>query len=469
MNPLVQIIERPIGYSVGIHLMTTRNGIETHGQEKVIPLLVEWDIDGSYRLWDHEAIKQLIFSKIKNYYVGGGSFTQERILEYKSQSLMQGLESYPTLTKDTDGNTHPLEELYLGRIVQLAQSISTIEFLEKLSYTAKLEQIGKSLDLVKKNFLRHEGFALDFHSVPKREVGEIAFIAGKDGIAEIAQPYSFGYQHLIPMDRRCRELSSIKSCEKFLSPWHPEGYKISKHIKDYTTFLRVAIISTKHSMLDGGDLMASSLPKIACKLKRSKIVKNWDNIPEEQRNLQYISYRSGVDLVHKTIIEQDETEINPGAVRLVAPGGVKFAAQFYSDLQAYDSNNKEVDLLLEDETLAKKGALFLYALSDPTFNPKGKTFKDLVDKYKSIQKEEIFLEGKVYKGIILTLQFWRSTQRYTELCKSSAISLDLISKAIGDITPTIPKEIEDDYQKLRSILLTLKEYSIQEVEKEDDI
>ena len=277
---------------------------------------------------------------------------------------------------------------------------------------------------------------------------------------------SFGYHDLIPCDRIARELSSLKSAERFLHPNHAH-FEIKEELQEYITVLKVGVIATKHSMLDSGDLMDSGKPKVACKLVRERQVTDWDKMDVEDRNLVPIPFKSGINLVHQMMVGIDEDAVDPSCIRLVSPGGIKIAAQYHKGQQAYDQKGNEIDLLIEFDTLAKKGALFLFGLNDPDFDPKGKTFEDLVEKFKQTPQEPIYLEDEAYTGYVLTIPFFRPGQRYTELCTTKDdISVDMISKSICSKTFHLPQSVAEEYKLLRDLFTGLGEMIAQETHEQ---
>lgn len=458
IKTLYQLKIEELGYSKLISVVSHRGGLSVQSEAKVVPPIIEYNEEGKFRVLE---IQDVLKEVKRHPYRPGPKFPEERLADLEVSNLMSHLESYPTMpsTINSDGTVeaHEIAKLFYSNIVFFRRTESLEEVLKTKDYVERMEFISTILDKVGKDFYEQTELKLDFFSVTKRQAGDLAFIAGESGIGSCLRKISFGYHDLIPCDRIGREISSLKSAEKFLHPNYG-SIKVPKSIKNYVTVLRVGVIGTKHSMLDSGDLMESGRSKVSCHLTRREITTEWDLIDPEKRNLVTKPFKSGINVVHEEIIGVNEDQEDLSCIRLVSPGGIKIAAQYHKNTQAVDEEGKNVDLLLEFDTIAKKGALFLFALNNPEFDPKGKTHEDLVEEFYSSKTQNIYLNDSVYNGYILEIPFFRPGQRYTELCTAKDnISVDMISKSITNKEYNIPSSVSEEYNLLRDMLLGIGE------------
>ena len=363
---------------------------------------------------------------------------------------MKGLENFPTLPtiiNDSTRTNHPIAELIYGSQVYLKPTAELQAELNKLNYLNKSKMIPQILEKVANKFAANSKYKLDLFSVPKRKVGTFGYIT-TDGYSEPSKVFSFGYHFAIPNDRLGRELSSLKNAEKFVAP-HPVPWNIPDSIRPYVTMVRVAVVGLENSMLDGADMYPSCIPKIACKLTREEIVKDVSLVPVADRNLRLAPFRSGIDIQHVTYSETDESKVKPGAIRLIFPGGIKVATQ-WQDIQARDEWGDPIDLLMDFETFAKKGAVATLAMmADKTFD-KNPTLSECIEMFKNMEQEDVWVNGTKYTGWVGYLPVIRPGQRYTELSKgSNDITVDLIAKAILNKSYTVKPRVESQYQELK--------------------
>lgn len=450
MNSLYELSARKVNFTTFLSVLCKRGDITVKSSEKVIPPILEYSADGSYRTVTLKEVLEGIY--LHPYKAITKEFNRERLADLEVAAIYKQLEHFPTLGVTYERNTsqtHPVAELIYSNIVYLRPDKELGEKLKKMGYVRKTKALPPILEKVAINLEKQVGVKLDLFSVPKRKVGTFAYIADKDGIASVAKLFAFGMHSIIPSDRIARELSSLKSCEKFINPQKVND-EIPEEIAPYITKIRVAIVGTEHSMLDSGDLYKSSLDKIACRLSRKKVEKDVAVVPIQERNLVYRPFRSGIEIYHEQEVFVDETETLPGTIRLIFPGGVKVAAQ-YSEQQLVDEKGEAVDALLAFETFAKKGALacFLFGLGLDTENLTTEQAKEI---FLSLKKEKVYLEDAVYEGYIVDLPVMRPGQRYTELSKpSNNITVDLISKAILKEKYKVAEDHETEYQNLKQL------------------
>lgn len=447
MKPLYQLQHRRVGYSIFISVICTRGNISVQSSEKVLPPILEYDAEGNFTIVEaRQVLKGLHTHPYKPL---TKDFNEERLADLDVAGLFNQLEHFPTLPVIYEGGTatkHPIAEYIYSQMVYLKPVPELQNQLDSMSYVKRTRLLPPILEKVAKGFEDQTGTKIDLFSVPKRKVGTFAYIADKNGIAEPAKMFSFGFENIIPCDRIARELSSLKACERFINP-QPIEFELPEAFKPYVSSLRVAIVGTKYSMLDSGDLYESAIPKIACRLSRKKVEKDVSEVPVGERNLVYRPFRSGVEVFHEEETQLDETIVEPGTIRLILPGGVKIAAQ-YTRQQLKDTKGNNVDALISFETFAKKGSLasFLFGLGiDLTTLDTTKA----IEIFKTLQQEKVSVDGKDYLGYIIEIPVMRPGQRYTELSKASdEITVDLIAKAILRKDYSVRPHIETEYKNL---------------------
>lgn len=450
MTSLYELTHRRVGYCTFISVICKRGNIRVQSSEKVIPPILEYDAEGKFvAISAKDIIQGLHFHPYKAI---SKEFGAERLADLEVASLFKQLEHFPTLPVIYEGNSatvHPVAELIYSSFVYLKPNKELQSNLQKMGYVKRSRLLPTILEKVANNLETERGIKLDLFSVPKRKVGTFAYLADKDGVATVAKLFSFGMHRIIPADRVAREISSLKACERFINPV-PIQASLPDNIKPYVSSIRVAIVGTESSMLDSGDLYKSALPKIACRLSRKQIVKDVSQVPQEERNLVYRPFRSGIEVYHEQEIYINEVETTPGTIRLIFPGGVKVAAQ-YTGLQLLDEMNKPVDALLSFETFAKKGALACF-LFGQDLDLETITTEQAIEHFKTLPKSKVHLEGKTYEGYIVELPIMRPGQRYTELSKpSNDITVDLIAKAILKKEYKVRPAIEEEYIKLKEL------------------
>lgn len=450
MESLYQISQRKVGFTTFLSVLCKRGNLVVQSSEKVLPPVLEYSADGTYVSITPKQIVEGVCTH--PYKPNSKEFNLERLADLEVAALYKHLEHFPTLGVTYEKNVshiHPIAEFLYSNMVYLRPNKELAEKIKKVGYVQKTKMLPPILEQVALNLEKATGVKLDLFSVPKRKVGTYAYIAGIDGIAKTAKMFAFGMHNIIPSDRIARELSSLKSCEKFINPQHVSD-SLPSEIAPYVSKIRVAIVGTEESMLDSGDLYLSALSKIACRLSRKKVEKDVAKIPREERNLVYRPFRSGIEVYHEEEKFIDETQVTPGTIRLIFPGGVKVAAQ-YTGKQLVDANGENVDALLAFETFAKKGAIACF-LFGQDIDPETITTEKAKELFLSMKRQKVYLEEKVYEGYVVDLPVMRPGQRYTELSKASdQITVDLISKAILKSEYKVSDNHEEEYQKLKQL------------------
>ncbi len=447
MASLYRLEHRVVGYCTFISVVCRRGNIEVRSSEKAIPPIFEYSVDGSFRIvGPREVVSSL---KSHPYKPNSPEFSKQRLADLEVSMLYKHLENFPTLsTIYEDGKTkpHPLTEYLYSQMVYLRPDSDLAAKLNKLTYVQKTESLPLILEKLAANVEKKTGIKIDLFSVPKRKVGTFAYIGDVDGIAKVAKTFAFGFHNIIPCDRIARELSSLKSAEKFSNP-QEVPYDLPDEIRPYVSMLRVGIVGVKHSMLDGADLYKSGLNKIASRLSRKKITRDITSVPKEKRNIVAKPFRAGIEIYHEDETVVDELESSPGGIRLVFPGGVKVVAGL-SNSTARDAKGKSIDALMSFETFAKKGALACFVMS-PENALKNLTLDEATELFMAKPKEKIVVDGVEYLGYIVDLPVIRPGQRYTELSKvSNSITTDLIAKAILKAEYKVSDSKEEEYLDL---------------------
>lgn len=435
--------------------------------EKIIPTTLEFDLNGDCRVLTVVDIVNHRMTGHKEYRAGSKDFNKERLADASVSALYKRFEDLPTLeTTVIKGKqvNHPLAEKIYGHMIYLKPSESATESLAKLDFTAKGRAMGAALEKVSQKAHSLLGYNIDLHSVPKKRVGTFCYRADDDGVAYLAKYLSFGLHQAIPRDRVMREVSSIKSAERFLSPVgtnrvHPSW------LDGYFTVLRVAVIGTQVSMQDSADLYPSAFPKVACRLERLVKEPDLTKVDSDNWQLRYHPHRSGIDIVHVNHEIIDESQQSPGCIRLVMPGGVKMAANPQKS-QMNDFWGKPIDLAIDFRTLASKGAVALFCLSEGTEPMWQPTLEEAIEHFKGLETQKVVVDGLMFDAYILNIPCYRPGQRYTDLCKTTSdIAFDLISHAILDHRFNARPEIEQEYQDLRGFRGQLVEM-LEEVEED---
>ena len=440
---LYSIESRLVNRTVFVKVVSKRPPYEACSAEKAIPLVVEYDVHGKVKLIGASEI--LDSAPTHPYKANSPKFSEERLADLEVSNIMKHLEHFPTLPLDANGQVHPIAEAIYGSMIYLRPDKELENALKKFSFVDRCDIRAKVLEKVVKS-LSDIGINIDIFSVPKRKVGTFAYLS-EGGIAKVAKTFSFGFHNAIPCDRIARELSSLKSAEKFIKP-SALPFKIADKYKPYITMVRVGIIATEDSMLDSADICPTGMKKLACKLERKVIVKDVSMVPMEKRNVIATPYKAGINLVHEEVETINELDYTPGPIRLVMPNGVKVAGQ-QVDYQATDGSNP-IDLIMEFETFAKKGALSIFAMSDPTNYTKGMNLEDVTEHFHNLQTQKIIVNDQEYMGYIIDIPVIRPGQRYTELCVKKDVSFDTIAHAITN-TPMVPDDsLESRYQDLKN-------------------
>jgi len=452
MNTLYEIKIRQSGFSHILKVITKRAEIVTEGVEKVIPPILEYNEDGSF--------KTLLLQDVLNgitkhpYKPNSPQFNAERLADLEVSALYKHLEHFPSLPRDPEGIAHPVAEFIYSYMVYLKPAPELATILDTLDFQAKGELLAQIFERLQGKYAEeYPNLHLDFHSVPKKNIGTFCYIArSKSKVGIVPKLFGFKMENAIPTDRIAREISSLKSAEKFINPVPVEG--IPENLQPYISKVKVAIIGTAITALDSADIYPSARKKLACKLSREKIVVDPSTVDSKTRNLKFVAYKSGVNVVHSEIQTIDEEVTEPGAIRLVFPGGVKVAGQFYWDSQMYSmEDNSEIDVALDFRTFAAKGAVASFALMN---GKTGMTREEAIDFFNSLKKTKLYLDGVEYEGYVGELPVMRPGQRYSDLCKATNISFDMIAHAITKKRIEVNPHYESEYALLKNLRAVIK-------------
>lgn len=441
---MYKVNKRSLKNGIAVSTTIKKGGVQVRSSEKVIPLVVEYNTKGECRLVPS---KEILDGYVMHpYKPNSPQFNEERLEDLEVAGIYKLLEHFPTMP-EVDGEPHPVAEYIYSYMVYLKPTPKVEKELKSLDYIGKSKYLPPILKIVAENFHKQYGVKLDLFSVPKRKVGTFCFLAGEDGIGKVPKEFAFGFEKAIPADRLARELSSLKNCEKFTNPANLP-FSVKESLAPFITMLRVAIVATEVSMLDGGDLFPSAMSKIACELKRTKTVKNLSEVEKSKRNLTYKPFRAGIEIVHTEEEIVDEMDVDPGAIRLIFPGGVKIAAQ-KQETQGKTLDGEDVDILLDFRTFASKGALACFAMLDSTNYNKGLDLEDCKKIFLNLETEKVIINDREFDAYVGYLPVMRPGQRYTELSKASnKISFDLVSRAILGKNYTVSQQTEEEYSKL---------------------
>lgn len=450
LTTLFTVKPRVLGTSMALGVECHRGTVSEMSAEKIIPATIEFDLQGGCTLKKASDILAERMAGQPAYKAKSKDFNRERLADASVSSLYKRLEDLPTLEMtviDGKQRSHPLAEQIYAHMVYLKPSKEAQETLSKQDFLKKGKSLGLALEQVDRKAASILGHRVDLYSVPKRRVGTFCYRADTDGIAYLAKGLNFGLHKAIPRDRMMREVSSIKSAEKFLNPVKCRRRQPT-WLDGYYTVLRVAVIGTEVPMLDSADLFPSAFPKVACKLERLFREPDLSKVDREKWNLEWHPHRSGIDIVHVDHEAIDETQQDPGCVRLVMPGGVKMAANPQRE-QMTDFWGQPIDLAIDFRTLASKGAVALFSLSDGVPDDWEPTLEQAIEHFRGLEQQKVMVDGRMFDAYVLNIPCFRPGQRYTDLCKTTSdIGFDLVSHAILDQKLTVRPETEQDYQEL---------------------
>lgn len=451
VKSLYELVVRQIGVSQAVSVRARRGKVTVQGVEKVVPPTLVYGEDGEYQLLHLQDV--LRRWKPARYKSRTADFNAERVANSEVSSFMKLLESYPSMEQEQSeegSKPHPLAEILYSTMVYQMPTPELQDKLSKMDVILAGQYQAECLEAASKRLAEEQGVFLDQHAVSKKDVGQQAYVADKDGLGIAPRFFAMGYHKAIPLDRIARELGQLKAAERFLNPAPIPG-KLNPILAPYVTGLRVAVVWTETSMLDSGDLYPSSVPKLAAKLVQRTEVKNLETIPVEKQKLKAKIFHAGIEIVHEEITVTDELQHGFPCLKLLMPGGVKIAAQLQTDVQAM-AEGQPVDLLMDMRTLSSKGAVALLAMIHPEApnypTPSLETCWELV---KSLPKTEVQVGDVTYQGYVGVIPVIRTRQRYTELSKgSNHIGCDLISLATLGLPFEIRPDLEADYQDLKA-------------------
>lgn len=451
-NVLYELQTRRLGRSTTcVSVMCSRHGISVPGSEKVLPATIAYDLSGAYKIYTPRELLSAI--KLHPYFAGGGDFTEERLADLEVSEIYKQLEHYPTMPMVRQGQTeypHPVAQFIYEHTAFLQIGTEAQRQIALLPFEHRGPIQAEGLQRLAERLKSDLGVVLDLYSLPKRDVGAQCFIGDPDGFTPIAKFLGFGFHQAIPRDRIAREANSLKACEAFKRPEAPP-VGLPSGVWPYVTMLTVAVIGTQTSMADSCDLSASGAAKLACDLVRYKAIGDYESVPEPERNLQYVSSRSGVDVVHMAEHRHEEGPRQPTTIRLVFPGGVKVAAQLSSQ-QATLAKGQPVDVLLDSRTLVDKGAIALLAMMDPTAWGRGLGLQECIQLVQGMKLQDVFVGATKYSGWVGKVPVMRPGQRYTDLAKpTNNVSVDLVARATLRLPYRVGKRVERDYAELRGL------------------
>lgn len=440
-----------------VSVVTQRGGFITKSSEKVLPLIAVYNAEGLVSLNGPREI--MAGYHPHPYRPNGADFTPERIADANVAKLQQHLAHYPTLTEylvNGQSVSHPIAQyiydntLYLKPTDEFNVALSQMNFLERGQVQAQ------ALEIMNNQLKAQYGLSVDLYSVPKRKVGTKAYYASPSGIAIAPAVLSFGLHRAIPTDRIARELSAIKSAEPFLSPVPaPHPCPIPSFALPFVSWVRTAVIFPKTSMLDSADISPSAQQKLACKLEKRVEYRDISQIEESKRNIQPRNYRAGIELVHEEIQVTDESEVGIPCVKFVFPGGVKVVGQTVTEeYQARDEHGECVDLVMDFETFAAKGAMaVLAAMIEPTLWDSKPTYADCEKVFDEYIAKNVYTRVTVrdaqYDAIVGYLPAIRTRHRHTESNKgTNYIGSDLVSQSILQQPFHVHPRVEEEYQEL---------------------
>jgi len=435
---------RQFGTTTFTRVVCTKGEFTIPSSEKALCPVVEYDLDGSYRILGAREILQEL--KPHPYKANGGDFTRDRLDDLEVSRLYKHLENFPTLDCEVEtGKPHPISEKLYSQTVFLRPTVAVQKCLSRASFLEQLELQALLLETLAAN-LKKDGVELDLYAVPKKKVGALCYTAGDDGYCELAKELNFGFHKAIPLDRVMREASGIRSAKRLLATEHGD-FKVEGYLKPFVTTLRVAAVGYKHPALDAGELFASGLEKLKAVHKRRRTVTDLNTVPNDELSLGLVSDKGGIGLVHEYEEVYDERVSFPGGLKLVLPGGVKFIAQPREEQAMVGS--KTVDLMLDIKTLASKGAIALPFMQYFATIPEELTLDYCYENFDSLEKSTIEWNGTQFTGYVFEVPVFRSNQHYSSLAKATSVSEDLISKALLKKEYTVSSRLEQAYQELK--------------------
>lgn len=454
-NPLFEIQYRTSGTTTYVSVKSTRGKITSVSSEKVVPLIVEYNEEG---LVDVHSCRQVMEGFHPHpYKPNSPDFNPERLADANVAKLNDFLQHFPTLNEYVEGGKrvkHPIAQLVYDHMVYLKPTAEYDQKLRALNFLERGQELAIALEIVNEQLQEKHDIRLDLHSVPKRKVGTRAYVASKAGYAVIPSLLSFGLHRAIPTDRIGREVSSIKSCEKFANPAPCPIDKVPDIVKPFVSWVRVGVIFPRNSMLDSADISPSAIPKLACVLERRVEIRDLSKVPEGERNIKAKNYRAGIELVHEEIQVTDETVEGIPCVKLVLPGGVKVVGQTVEEkYQARDDAGNEIDILMDFETFAAKGAVaVLAAMIDPSMwssKPTYEVCKQVVERRMQRPWDAVHVGDTQYQGMVGYLPVFRTRHRHTELNKeTNRVGSDLITHSILAEKFTVRPDVEKEYSEL---------------------
>lgn len=425
--------------------------------EKVIPPILEYNAEGGVRLIGLPEI--LDEYEPSPYYPGSPQFPIERVDNVQVDKLYQHLESFPNIgysVVNGKREINPFSELIYSTLVMMRPNESVLEALKEMNFLEQMNTKSILFNRACRGYERLSGKKLDPYSVPKRRVGQVVFQAADDGIAAISKVISFGLHKVFPTDRICREVSSLHNCERYISPRRVPSKFVE--ISPYWTIAKVLVLHTDTPLLDSAYITEIGQKSLACRIERLKYETDLKKVDRDNWNLDFVANKASIEIVHVEHEVYDESVNQMGTIRLVMPGGVKFAAG--PDWSPhYNCSEPDVDVVMDFRTLAAKGAVGLFWWDDPSKIGKI-TEQDVVHNHARralSQPETVFWNGRWYRGHVLYIPVARPGQRYQDICKPCNVTFDLVSHAILNQEVRVPQAIAQEYKELREFAKILED------------
>jgi len=432
------------GYYSQFYITVTKGDITTESPTTAIPPTIIFN-DKGFKIQTLADLEKGI--KKHNYFAGSKDFTQDRINNLTVSQYTKHFSSYPIIEREVINGkweNHKVSEFLARSYVLLEPTQEYQEKLAKMPFVEAGEEKAKLLVKLRPYIEQKLEHKLDFYSIPKRDISQRVYLADKNGTAFIAKLLSFGFHNAIPCNRIVREAGSLRQAERFANPYQP--VKVHSVIEPYTTFLKVAIVKTSQSMLDGGDLFPSGQKKVGSVLQTIKLLPDVEDL--NQPDLVYRPNQAGLDVWRQELISYDEVNEGTGPCRLVLPGGVKICTS-PSPIQPH-YQDEPIDLLLDFTTLTAKGALALFAMVNEDSFSSIWDYAQVLEVFKSRKLQEFKYGSKTLTGYICLIPVMRPRQRHMEICKPrNDISLDIVSHAILNQRMVTSSFVENEYQSLR--------------------
>lgn len=318
----------------------------------------------------------------------------------------------------------------------------------------------EALALKSRNSLR-----VDFRGLTKKDVLSNLYMAGPDGIALASQVLSQGMAAVIPAPRHTKELSGFRTAERLetnLTNQSWDGlytcpdFPIPAEIQPYLIALRVAIVPSVVSWAEGGLLTPTGKEHLGCKLIRRRTeTEGFDGskvLRQQGRAMEAIRY------VKTEVWDEHDPTQGTGTLKVILGGcGVKSVCR-PTDVQFYDDAGKPVDVLIDDSSLAGKGAAtLLVQLGGGSHAPLAAKDRDsILERAKSTPTKTLTDDdGNQYRAWTGVVLAYRPGCRHTELCVAGSVAVDPFLLGLANIPYLIRDDQAQDYARIRDLCLRL--------------